>query len=230
MRGSQAGLALVLAILFVVPAVRPQPAPQDSKAAFGNPFDNPLIRKYWNPVVGAGAVHEVTQVEGRKTTTEYDILSQETVDGKKAYWVEFSLASPDFKGKIYGKELIIPEGYQARKLIIQFPAMAAMEMPVTAEAQNAETKENAKLVGTESITVPGGTFECEHLRSPNGSEAWANAKVAPLKIVKSVDKNETWVLVRTITTVKDAITGPVKDYDPEAIKRFAEKQSKSPGR
>ena len=227
MRAWRVGWALAVASLWAAPIVARAQA-----QGFGNPFDTPLIRKYWNPVVGAGAVYEVTDTTAKKktTTSEYDTLSEETVDGKKAYWVEFSLVSPDFKGKIHGRELVIPEGYQARKLILQFPGMAAMDMPVTAEAQNADTKENGKLLGTETITVPGGTFECEHWRGANGSETWVNAKVTPLKIVKSVDKNETWVLVRTVSAVKDAITGPVKDYDPEAIKRFAEKQSKNPGR
>jgi hypothetical protein len=47
-----------------------------------------------------------------------------------------------------------------------------------------------------------------------------------MKIVKSVDKNETWVLVKTVTPAKDAITGPVMPFDAEALQKFAEAQNK----
>jgi hypothetical protein len=184
MNGSRAAWLLLLTLLLAVSAVRPQPAPQNSAAGFGNPFDNVAIRKYWNPVVGSGAVFEVTQPNGKKATSEYDILSKETVDGKPAYWLGFAAEGSDFKGKIYGKILVIPDGYQARKLILQLPGTPAMEFPIAPEAQNADTKSTARLVGTESITVPGGTFQCEHWRDADGTNAWVNAKIAPLRIVK----------------------------------------------
>jgi len=219
MRRNWAGVALALSILWVAPGARGQ--------TFGNPFETAVMRKYWNPVVGAGAAFEVTEKKGKKRTEEWDILSQETVEGKKAYWLGFSVESADFKGKVYGKILVIPDGFQARKLIIQFPGMAAMEMPIAQEVQTADAKDTAKLLGTETITVPGGKFECEHWREAGGDETWVSAKVAPLKVVKSVERDQTRVLVRTISTAKDAITGPVKAYDPEAIKKFAEGQNKS---
>jgi hypothetical protein len=52
---TQACRMLTLMILLAAPAARPQPSPQQT-AGFANPFDNPTIRKYWNPVVGTGAV------------------------------------------------------------------------------------------------------------------------------------------------------------------------------
>jgi hypothetical protein len=220
MRICRAGWILALAILWAAPGMRAQ--------TFGNPFDTAVMRNYWNPIAGAGAAFNVTGKDGKKRTEEWDILSEETVDGKKAYWLGFSVESADFKGRIDGKILVIPDGYQAIKMIIQFPGMAAMDMPVADDAQNADTQDTAKLVGTERITVPGGTFECEHWREANGAEAWVSAKVGPIKVVKSVERDQTRVLVRTVSAPKDAITGPVKDYDPDVIKRFAQKQSKSP--
>jgi hypothetical protein len=80
-RRAQSCGTLALMILVVVPAARPQPSPQEAPG-FANPFDNPTIRKYWNPVVGTGAVFAVTQPNGKTATTEYDILSSEKVDSK----------------------------------------------------------------------------------------------------------------------------------------------------
>ena len=161
-----------------------------------------------------------------KTTNEFDLLSQETIGGKQSYWLGFAVTSPDIQGKIVGKMLVIPESYQARKLIVQLPGMAAMEMPIAVEARNTAVKDIAKFVGTETISVPAGSFECEHWHGSDGSDAWLSAKIGPVKVVKSVDKNETWVLVRTIGVAKDAVTGPVKPYNPEAIQTFADKQTK----
>lgn len=219
MRGYRAGFVLAVTILWAAPGLRAQ--------TFGNPFDTAVMRKYWNPVIGEGAAFEVTDKKGKKRTEEWDILSQETVEGKKAYWLGFSVESADFKGKIYGKILVIPDGFQARKLVIQFPGMAAMEMPIAKETQSTEAKGTAKLVGTETITVPGGTFECEHWREASGDETWVSAKVAPVKVVKSVERDQSRVLVRTIASAKDSITGPVRAFNPEALRKFSEAQAKS---
>jgi hypothetical protein len=194
----------------------------------GNPFDTLVIRRYWNPVVGAGAVYEVTNPNGRKHTEEFDIFSEEKEEGKTAYWLGFAEESSDLKGKVYVKTLVIPEGFEARKLIIQFPGKAAMEMPVQPSPQipKEDPKSAPKLVGTESITVPAGTFECEHWRYVDNSETWLSAKVAPVKVVKSASKDETRVLVKTISHAKDYITGPIKPFDPEAIQKLSQPQSK----
>jgi hypothetical protein len=191
-----------------------------------NPFDSPVIRKYWNPIVGAGAVFEVTDAKGKKTTREYEILSVQTLEGKKAYWFEFAQESLDFKGKLRGKSLIIPDGYEARKMILQFPEMAPMEMPVSLRPQASDAKETAKRVGSETIAVNGAKLECEHWRDATGTEVWLSSRVGPLKLVKGTVNGQTWTLVKTISTVKDAITGTVKPFDPDAMKQFVAAQNK----
>jgi hypothetical protein len=231
MRRSSAIWSLAMAILSVAPVVRAQSAAGQSAQAQGaqeqggeNPFAMPEMRRYWNPTVDAGAVYEVTSADGKKKRTEeYAVLSEETVEGKKAYWLEFSVTSPNVAGKIYEKTLVIPAEFRARKVIVQFPGMAAMEMPA-APSPKADAKDATKLAGNETITVPGGTFECEHWRDADGTDTWVSAKVGPMKVVKSVGKNETRVLLKTIGHPKDSITGPVKAFDPELIKNFAEKQ------
>ncbi|HLJ23807.1 MAG TPA: hypothetical protein VKT71_06835 [Candidatus Acidoferrales bacterium] len=223
MRTRKAGWILALAILTVSSEALAQ-GNQGRPAQ--NPFDSPVIRKYWNPIVGAGAVFEVTDAKGKKTTREYEILSVQTVDGKKAYWFEFAQRSPDFKGTLRGKSLIIPEGYEARRMILQFPDMAPMEMPVALRAQPADPKETARQVGSETITVNEVKLQCQHWRDANGADVWLSAKVAPLKLVKGTVNGQTWTLVKTIHAAKDEITGTVKPFDPDAMKQFVAAQNK----
>jgi hypothetical protein len=195
---------------------------------FGNPFDMPMVRKYWNPIVGAGAVYQVTDADGAKRIEEYEILSEETVEGNKAYWLEVAGQMPQMKGEVYVKMRVIPEFFEAGNLIVQLPGKAAMEMPVdpVPKAMSQDLKDGSKLVGTETITVPGGTFECERWRNLDNSDVWLSSKVGPIKIVKTMGgPGEKRVLIKTISHAQDGITGPVRPFDPEAIKKFSESLS-----
>lgn len=188
-----------------------------------NPFAMPELRKYWNPVVGTGAVYEVTSADGKKRTEEYDILSEETIEGKKAYWLETSITVGGISGKLYEKSLVISGELRARKVIAQFPGFAAMEMPASGAIQVSKDDPNSVTTkaAAETIAVPGGSFLCEHYKSADGSEEWVSEKVGPMKVVKSVDSTKgTRMLVKTVSRVKDGITGPVKAYDPEAVQKF----------
>jgi hypothetical protein len=75
-------------------------------------------------------------------------------------------------------------------------------------------------VGTETITVPAGTFSCAHWQKDEGKgDVWVSDKVSPFGMVKMVNEHETMTLTKVITDAKDHITGPVKTFDPEAMKR-----------
>ncbi len=55
-------------------------------------------------------------------------------------------------------------------------------------------------VGTETITVPAGTFGCAHWKKDDATdEVWTSDKVSPLAMVKQVGKTHSMVLVRQIT-------------------------------
>jgi hypothetical protein len=71
-------------------------------------------------------------------------------------------------------------------------------------------------VGTETITVPAGTYSCEHYRSSDGAyDVWVSEKVSPWGLVKSIRKDVvTYVLTRQITDAKTKITGPVQPFNP----------------
>jgi hypothetical protein len=105
-----------------------------------------------------------------------------------------------------------------------------MEMDMSMVPQNrrmqqqtaaADIAEKAEAVGTESITVPAGTFTCQHYRMKDGSgDAWISDKVGPWGLVKSVDKDgSSLVLTKAITDAKDHITGTPKKFDPTQMMR-----------
>jgi hypothetical protein len=219
------GWVVALAIFGLAAGLRAQEPAEKTTQGGENPFATPELRKYWNPLVGEGAVYEVTGADGTKRTEEFDILSAETLEGKKAYWLEVSIAFPKAAGKVYEKSLVIPAEFRARKVIAQLPGMAAMEMPASGSMVVPKDDPNSKATkaASETITVPGGSFLCEHYQNADGSEEWVSDKVVPMKVVKSVGPTkETRVLMKTTSQVKDAIKGPAKAYDPDAIKKFME--------
>jgi hypothetical protein len=73
-------------------------------------------------------------------------------------------------------------------------------------------------VGTESITVPAGTFSCEHWTKDDGKgDVWVSSKVSPLGIVKAVDSDQTMVLTKVTTDATSHITGTPVKFDPQMM-------------
>lgn len=222
-------VGLVLGIFVIVGVAWGQqksapPAEKPSGQTSGvmaSPYNSAEVKAFWNPTVGEGEVYEITDASGKKRTEEFNVISTETVSKKIAFWMGFSEELPGITGKVYGKTLVVPEDSEARKLILQLPGMGAMDIPVLAgkAAAKVDEKDEPKLVGTETITVPAGKFECEHWRGTGETDVWLSAKVGPSKIVKRVSEDETRVLVKTEGKVKDPVTGPVKAYDEAAFKK-----------
>ena len=105
---------------------------------------------------------------------------------------------------------------------MQMHGQPAMEMPfnpnMNKENKLDEKMSEWKMVGMESVTVPAGTFLCEHWKSEkNGSDLWASDKISPFGMVKQVGKSETMVLVKVLSDVPDRITGPVSKFDPQMM-------------
>jgi hypothetical protein len=210
-------MMLVLTGLLLAPAAR-------ALAQGANPLDNPrlqqLLATFWHPVVGSGAVYETTEKDGgRKRTMELTVVGKESVEGKEAYWLEVAMQSPDMSGTIYAKDLMIPGEFRPLRVIFQLPGSPAMEMPL-------RPNPNAKLhlgdkkttkVGSETILVPAGSFVCDHWKADQ-TDVWVSSKVSPLTVVKSVSQRDTQVLVKTLTNVKDHITGPVQPFDPMVMR------------
>jgi len=185
-------------------------------------FKRPSFTKVFHPVVGKGAEYETTSKSGSDAgprTMDMGIVGKDSADGKDGYWLEFVVTD---KGKtVVGKMLITPDDFQSHRMIFQMPGQGAMEMPVRPNAQNtkiADSMTDWHSVGNETITVPAGTFSCEHWRNDkNGSDVWASDKVSPFGMVKEAGKDSSTVLTKVLSDYPDRITGPVQKFDPQMM-------------
>jgi len=194
-------------------------------------FKKPSITKVFHPVIGKGAQYETASKTGgdaKPHSMEIGIVGKESVDGKDGYWMQF--VSADDKGQtVVGKSLITIDDFQFRRMIIQPPGQGAMEMPMNMTARSRqkidENMNDWHSVGTESISVPAGTFSCEHWKNDkNGSEAWTSDKVTPFGMIKEVGQNSSMVLVKILDSVPDRITGPVKQFDMQQMMQQMQQQ------
>jgi hypothetical protein len=199
-----------------------------SRAQMGTEFfKKPAIADIFKPTVGSGAVYE-TERDQKKSTLEMTVVGQEAVNGKDAYWLEFGHA--DQTGVMsYGKMLVTRDDFQFHRMIFQRPGQPPMEMPMNPNsAQQSRTTDELEKwhkVGTETITVPAGTFVCDHWVKDDGKgDAWASSKVTPMSLVKETTPTNSMTLVKVISDAKDHITGTPMKFDPEAMRRQRSQQ------
>ena len=190
----------------------------------------PTLSGVWHPVVGTGAAYDVTKSDGTKMPFEILIVGKEDVDGKPAYWMEMSMVDSRMDAPVYVKSLTtVNENHIiSSRMIMQMPGQEPMEMDSNMAAQSrrmqqpqsADLNDKAEVVGTESVTVPAGTYTCQHYRMKDGSgDAWVSDKVGPWGLVKAVEKGQTVVLTKAITDGKDHITGTPRKFDPMQMMR-----------
>jgi hypothetical protein len=193
-------------------------------------FKRPSITKVFHPVVGRGAAYLDTDKDGKTSrTSEIAVVAKDSFEGKESFWMQ--IVSTDPQGKMFvGKSLITPGDFQFHRMIIQPPGQQAMEMPMKMNAARKEKiEENAAewhSVGTESITVPAGTFSCEHWRNDKThAEIWTSDKVTPFGMVKEISGNgSTQVLTKILDNATDRITGPVKQFDMQQMMQEMQQQ------
>jgi len=188
----------------------------------------PDMRGMWNPVVGNGAAYQVDGHDGKKEM-EIAVVGKEDYQGQPGYWLEMTMDAATAHGMAAMKMLMVmaPPSPGAKRMIMQmngqayeFPMNSPMMAGKAGKAENMDVTKGGggQLVGTESVTTPAGTFECQHYRTtdPPG-DVWVSSKVSPWGLVKSQNKDSGMLLTRVITDAKTKITGPVKPFDPMAF-------------
>ncbi len=191
----------------------------------------PTLSGIWHPVVGSGASYEITQ-QDKKTNFDFAIVGKEDMGGKPGFWIETSAVDPRGGGEMIIKMLETVDGNTVShaKTVIQMAGQPPMEIDANTmnsmagrrapQNTDADFRDKAELVGTESITVPAGTYSCQHYRMKDGSgDAWISDKVVPWGLVKMTDKGRTVVLAKAITDAKDRITGTPVKFDPMQMMR-----------
>ena len=182
----------------------------------------------WNPQVGQGSEYDMDSHNGTKMHVSFIITGTETVNGQPGHWLETGMNFEEL-GQVYSEMLMTQTAgkLQTNKWVVQLANRPPMEMPerrtlAPRGKSGAETETNSNFrntatrVGVESITVPAGTFQCEHWRANDGSgEAWLSADVVPYSLVKAVDKDGgTAVLSKTLKNAKSHLTGTPVPFDP----------------
>ncbi|MGH8100926.1 MAG: hypothetical protein ACREIW_06490, partial [Chthoniobacterales bacterium] len=174
-----------------------------------------VFRGVFNPTIGSGSAYEMTTTDGKKNDMEITVVGKEDVSGKQGYWIEFSMNNPQGGGQVYAKTLTVIDGNNASltRMVVQPPGMGPMEMPVQQipnmqQSTPADVRNSAEKVGTESVTTPAGTFNCDHYKAKDGAwDAWISTQVIPWGVVKSSSKDGNMTLTRVITGAADHITG-----------------------
>src|SRR5271154_2150538 len=175
--------------------------------------------------VGSGAQYEMTTADGTKSTIEYAVVGKDSVEGKDAYWLEWTMTSARM-GEMVMKMLLAPQSSSAvtSRMIIQMAGRPPMEMPAQMTrsggqpAPKMDIRGESEDVGKESVTTPAGTFACEHYRSKDGSsDAWVSTQVAPFGVVKSQSKTTSMVLIKQVTGARDKIVGTPVPFNPQMM-------------
>jgi hypothetical protein len=174
----------------------------------------PQIAGVFKPEVGAGAQYQITE-KGQTTSWVYAVVGKENVSGSEGYWVEMRGESGEAAGTIMKILTVSQDGKgQAKRVIVQSPGQPPMELPamMMAMGQRGATQEAAlgEKIGSESVTVPAGTFTCDHYRSKKGEEVtdhWITAQVPPYGLVKSASPHGATVLVKVLTNETSKIKG-----------------------
>ena len=193
----------------------------------------PKLSGVWHPEVGSGAAYERVQTDNKeKMQIEVTIVGKDDMDGKTGYWEEFAVTSSTMPGgQMMMKELmsVTDAGLTSSRMIVQPPGQGPMEIDTTMMPAGRGMRQStpvdvhtdkAEVVGTESVTVPAGTFSCEHIHAKDGSnDVWISDKVTPWNLVKYTDSRSTTVLTKVITDAKDRITGTPTKFDPMQMMR-----------
>lgn len=173
-------------------------------------------RGIFNPVVGAGAQYAVTTKNGSNMSVELAIVGKESSGGKDGYWYEVSADQPQ-QGTFTAKMLLVQDGdfSTIAKTVFLMPGRGPMELDgsmgsrMTQSEQPKDIRKDAKMIGSESVTVPAGTFTCDHWKGNDGTDVWVAKNVPPYGLVKMTepDNSTSVILTKVLTNYQDKITG-----------------------
>lgn len=174
----------------------------------------------WSAAVGTGSVYKLeSKTSSRAVQFEIGVVGKERIEGKDGYWLE--LTTHTGQGLMTIKILWLDQ--ELKRLIMQQGNSDPLEMPAQFLQQMTRTmpqlqqlqytretlKTKAKLIGQETVTVPAGTFKCDHyqqLMEGKTLDVWISTDVKPTGLVKMARPDFTMELIRTISDYKSKIT------------------------
>ena len=174
----------------------------------------------FRPAVGNGATYKINAHQG-ETIFTFAIVGQEG----PAYWME--IRTSNAQGDVIMKQLVTVAGEgqqpQISRMIVQTGGRPPMELPTGmmnmqmgrggrgAGADTVGVHGMGTKVGTESITVPAGTFECDHYTSTSAdgkkADVWVSTKVSPYGLVKMISSDANMELQKVLEHETSQIKG-----------------------
>ena len=181
-----------------------------------------------NAVMNSGAEYKMT-TKGKDMDIGYAIVGKEDVKGEPGIWLETRMQSAELGGEMVTKMLMVTSGSEPgmKRMITQAPGKPPMEMggmlmgmmKSHQPQQSTGKSDMGELVGTESVTVPAGTFACQHYRKQEKGgqmDYWITTQVASFGWVKMTTPDLTMVLTKILTNETTHIKGePQKMQMPE---------------
>jgi len=201
-------------------------AQRPGRGGMGGMFGNmPSMPGLQNPTVGSGSEYVMT-TKGKEMDVATVALGKEDVNGSTGYWMEQRVTSAELGGEMVMKTLTVISDKESgvKRMIFQRPGQPPMEMsgmmmsmmqqhqsqPPAPVAGGGDKSGRGELVGTESVTVPAGTFSCEHYRSQgnNGpTDVWVSMQVTPYGMVKMTNADMSMVLKKVLSNETSHIKG-----------------------
>jgi len=193
-------------------------------AQMGMQRSMPTMGGIFNPTVGLGADYDMTTSKGEKMTMSFAVVGTDTIDGKPGYWIEIGVTGGKMPGTMYMKSLSVVDGNQmmTQRMIMMING-TAYQMPDQMVHMNSKPADtniavDGQDLGTETITVPAGTFTANHYRSKDGDDIWISKDQGPWGLVKMQSKDgTTMVLTKVVHDAKDQITGTPQPFNPMAM-------------
>ena len=201
-------------------------AQRPGRGGMGGMFGSmPSMPGLQNPTVGSGSEYVITS-KGKDMDVATVALGKEDVDGSPGYWMEMRMTNAELGGEMVMKQLIVitPTESGIKRMIMQQPGKPPMEFsgmmlsmfqqhqppPTTPAAGGGDKGGKGELVGTESVTVPAGTFSCQHYRSQGNNgpvDVWISMQVTPYGMVKMTSADTSMVLKKVLSNETSHIKG-----------------------
>ncbi len=186
------GVRIALAVIAWALACGSSAPAQGMRGSVGR--QPPHLMGEFKPVVGSGAQYLMTS-QNSTMHFSYVIVGKEDVGGSTGYWLEVRTQGLEMPGEMVMKQLMVmsAEKPEIKRMIVQQPGRPPMEFPLgmmpglaQQGVETGDTSPGVKL-GSETISVPAGAFECDHYRKQETRgpvDIWISSRVSPYGTVK----------------------------------------------
>jgi hypothetical protein len=190
-----------------------------ANAQFGRGAAPPALSGIFNPTIGLGADYDMVTSKGEKSDFQIAIVGSEMVNGKKGYWTEITMSGGKLTEPMVIKSLSVIDGTSMvpQKMIMMMKGQAYQLPDQMVQGRNApadtDISQNLKPLGTESVTVPAGTFMADHYKTKSNDDIWLAKDSGPWGVIKMQGHDGTsMVMTKVFHDATDKITMAPLDF------------------